>query len=92
MEAKNIAMRIRKRVELPDDRSIRSTLDFMDKVAELSFKAGVQFERDRIKAKLAHPPICFSKEVLESEQLVLIMVQVRKYYQAVFDDAMEVDK
>lgn len=42
MEAKTEAIKIRQSVELPDDRSLLSMLDFVDKVAELSFKAGYQ--------------------------------------------------
>lgn len=42
MEVKDIAMSIRKSVELPKDRSILSMLDFADRVAEISFKAGMR--------------------------------------------------
>ncbi len=40
MEAKDRAIAIRKRVELPDDHSLMSMIAFADAVAEISFKAG----------------------------------------------------
>ncbi len=40
MEAKDTVMSIRKSVELPGDHSLLSMIDFTDKVAEISFKAG----------------------------------------------------
>ena len=50
MKAKKTAINIRKSVELPKDTSFLNMIDFADKVAEISFKAGY----DKALAQLAN--------------------------------------
>lgn len=43
---------------------------------------------EEIKGKLYHPPIALKNIEIAEETLAEIMVQVRKYYQIVFDEAV----
>ena len=69
MEAKDAVINIRKSVELPEDRSLLNMLDFADKAAELSFRAGEQ-ESDKkwrqiLKDSVALAKLAGRREVVE---------------------------
>jgi len=78
IEAKDTAISIRKSVELPEDRSLLNMLDFADKVAEISFKAGHDQAKEEFELEFNPDYLDFQKGVEKGRQILKDSVALAK--------------
>ena len=93
MGAKDIAVSLRKSVELPENRSLLNMLDFADEVAEISFKAGQRepLSKDKLiiemrreyEAKLNSVKQIGIKEVVDDMEEAISKAKIRHTISAI---------